>query len=372
MKFPRALVWTALLATACSGVQKKKDVVWPPPPEVARVKFVTAFQSEADLDDSGFKRFARAVLGTDTNIRLSQPMGLGLSPDGDRLYVADARGGQLVVFDFRKQKVSRFTPDLGGFQAPFNVAVDAQENIYVSDPPTKTVSAYKKTGERLWAVSGDLERPTGLALDETRKLLYVADSSRVLYDTHRVLAYDLQGHRLRQVGQQRGSDPGEFNFPLYLAVDPDGNLYVGDSMNFRVQVFDKEGQFLRQYGEHGDSPGTFSRLKGLAFDGFGNFYTVDGMQGVVQIFNREFQPLMFFGGRANMLEYFDIPSCIAIDKKINRIYVCNEQNPRVNAYDLVNTKASDSYDAAVPPNAGSAPDGQPDAQSPAVPPSAAH
>lgn len=370
MSHSRTILCIALLASACSTV-KRKDVVWPPPPETARIKFVTAFRSEEDLDDSGFKRFTRSVLGTDTNVRLSQPMGVAISPDGERIYVADSRGSQVVVADVKNNKMSRFTPDQGGFMSPFNVAVDAEENVYVSDAQAKSVSAYRKTGERLWSVTGDLERPTGLALDEARKILYVADSSRVMYDTHRVFAYDLQGHRLRQVGGQRGSDPGEFNFPLYLAVDRDGNLFVGDTMNFRIQVFDKDGQFVRQYGEHGDSPGDFSRLKGLAFDGFGNLYAADGDHSVVQLFNREFQPLMFFGGLANMLEYFDIPSCVAIDRKINRIYVCNEQNPRVNVYDLVNTKADDSLAPAIPPEgspaAGASPATAPSALVPAPP-----
>jgi DNA-binding beta-propeller fold protein YncE len=63
----------------------------------------------------------------------------------------------------------------------------------------------------------------------------------------------------------------------------------------------------------------------------------------VQLFNSRFQPLMFFGGYAQKLEYFDIPSGIAIDPRTNRIYVCNEFIARVNVYELVNTAAEDSF-----------------------------
>lgn len=371
MRLPRALILLVPLAAACASAPKYKEVVWPPPPETPRIKFVTTFATEQDLENSSFKRFTQAVLGTENALRISQPMGIGISPDGERLYIADSRGGQVVIADLKNKKMSRFTPDQGSFSSPFNVVVDRQENLYVSDAGGKSVSCFRKTGERLWAVSGDLERPTGLALDEERKILYVADTSRVMYDTHRVFAYDLQGHRLRQVGGSRGSDPGEFNFPLYLAVDKAGNLYVSDTMNFRIQVFDKDGQFLRQYGEQGDSPGTFARMKGLAFDGFGNLYSVDGQNAVVQLFNPEFQPLMYFGGRTNALEFFDIPSCISIDPKINRIYVCNEQNARINVYDLINTRAADSFDPSLPPEGGAAPGGSIPAPASSPPPSSA-
>jgi len=126
-------------------------------------------------------------------------------------------------------------------------------------------------------------------------------------------------------------------------------------MNFRIQVFDRDGNFLMKYGEHGDSPGSFARIKGLAFDSFGNLYVADGQHSVVQIFNRDFDPLLFFGGFAPVLEYFDIPSCVAIDPRINRIYVCNEHNARVNVYDLLNTSAEDSQrprDGAAPTTPG--------------------
>ena len=135
---------------------------------------------------------------------------------------------------------------------------------------------------------------------------------------------------------------------------------MADTLNFRIQVFDPEGRYRGQHGEAGSTPGYFSKLKGLAFDGFGNLYAVDGDHSVVQVFNSRFEPLMWFGGFSNALEYFDIPSCIAIDPRSNRIYVCNEHYGRVNVYELLNTTAADSFMAprqASPtgPPAGDAP-----------------
>ena len=52
---------------------------------------------------------------------------------------------------------------------------------------------------------------------------------------------------------------------------------------------------------------------------------------------------MDFGGQVNRLEYFDIAGAIAIDRNNHKIYVANEMVPRINVYELINTKAEDSF-----------------------------
>jgi DNA-binding beta-propeller fold protein YncE len=349
----------ALVAGCASAPPPRPQVVWPDPPEVARIRFVTAFRSSEDLDQSGWGKFKRGLLGGGTaDVGVSHPMGLALSDDGQRLYIADLRGSQVLLADFQKRTVERFAPG-ESFPLPFNVALDADENVYVSDSAAKTVMVFTRQGQRLriFGPKEGLERPTGLAVDRQRRLIYVADTSHSDSPNHRVFAYTLEGRVVREVGRGRGSEDGAFNFPSYLALDNAGNLYVNDSMNFRVQVFDPEGKFVKAYGKHGDSPGSFGRMKGLAFDAFENLYVADGEHAVVQIFNKSFDPLMYFGGnRPDLLEYFDIPSGIAIDKKTNRIYVGNQLNARINVYELINTKPEDSRtDVAAAPAAPAAP-----------------
>jgi DNA-binding beta-propeller fold protein YncE len=348
MNTRKLLALAALAAAAgCAGPAKRPDVVWPPPPDVARIKFVTAFASEHDLDTSGWSQFKRGLIGEKDPVHIGKPMGIALSKDAQRLYIADFESSQILLVDFPSKSMKPFAPKQG-FAMPFGIALDAEENVYVSDSGARTVSRYDREGNRIWQISDDLVRPTGLALDQKRQILYVADTARVDSQKHRVFAYDLQGKRLRQVGRERGTGDGEFAFPSYLAVDPDGNLFVSDTMNFRIQVFDPEGNLVRAFGEHGDQPGMFTRTKGIAFDGFRNVYVADGGPSVVHMFGKDFQPLMFFGGFAPFLEYFDIPSCIAIDPVKNRIYVCNEHAARINVYDLVNTRAEDAAAPAAP------------------------
>jgi sugar lactone lactonase YvrE len=335
----------ALLAAlaACAHAPPKPPVVWPDPPEKARIQFVTAFQSQQDLKKGRWTSVINVIFGGGFDLGIKHPMGLAISDDGERLYVADLRGSQVLRVDFKEKKMSRFATD-GAFEQPCNVVLDAQENVYVSETKMARIVVYSKEGKLLRSFGKEMERPTGLAMDRARAILYVADTSRVTSENHRIFAYTLEGRLVREIGHGRGSEEGQFNFPSYLAVDDGGNLYVNDAMNFRIQVFDPEGKLLRAYGETGDTIGSLARTKGLAFDSYGNLYVADGEHSVVQIFNKDFQPLMYFGGKAAIVEHFDIPSAIAIDRRRNRIYVANEIQARVNVYDLVNTTAADSLD----------------------------
>src|SRR5262249_58756503 len=98
---------------------------------------------------------------------------------------------------------------------------------------------------------GELETPSGLAIDRGRSLLYVADAKK-----HQVLCYAAgDGALVRAIGK-RGIDAGEFNFPTNLSVDSNGRLYVTDTLNFRVQVFDGSGSFVSSIGTRATAPGT--------------------------------------------------------------------------------------------------------------------
>jgi DNA-binding beta-propeller fold protein YncE len=336
------LTWL-VLTLGCTHALPRPEVVWPEPPETPRIRFVQAFRQTEDLDQSRGYRFRRALMGASNEVPLNQPMGLAISDDGQRVYIADAGVAHVFVADLANQRVSLFAPE-EAMGKPFNVALDAEENVYVSDSAGGVIRVFSRQGTPLKVLGARLfERPTGLALDRERKLLYVSDSSRVKSGNHRVRVLDLQGQWVRDLGTpRRGNDDGYWSFPTYIALDKAGDVYVADTMNFRIQVFDPAGRFLRKFGENGDTPGSFARLKGLAFDGFGNLYVVDGGHSNVQLFNAQFQELMFFGGYARKLEYFDIPSGIAIDPRTNRIYVCNEFISRVNVYELINTRPEDS------------------------------
>ena len=337
----RTLLLVSLVSLACAHATVK-PVEWPDPPDPPRIRFVQAFSHSDDLDQSGWASTRRSVFGGSNGPALSQPMGLAISEDGKRIYIADYSLGAVLLVNLEAHSMQPFAAD-EPMGKPFNVALDAEENVYVSDPVGAAgVRVFSRAGKPLLLIGAkQLERPTGIAIDRERKLLYVSDTSKRKSENHRVRVFDLAGKWLRDLGAvegrpDKGGADGQWHFPTYIAIDPsNGDAYVSDTMNFRLQVFDAAGKFLRKFGENGDGPGMFARLKGLAFDSHGNLYVVDGDHSNVQLFNKQFQPLMFFGGYARKLEYFDIPSGIAIDPKTNRIYVCNEYISRVNVYQLL-------------------------------------
>jgi DNA-binding beta-propeller fold protein YncE len=171
--------------------------------------------------------------------------------------------------------------------------------------------------------------------------MYVADPSHQKSEEHFVRIFDLEGKYLGNVGQGRGLAAGQLLFPTYLTLGPDGNLFVSDTMNSRVSVFDGEGNFVRTIGERGDGFGQFDKPKGLAFDSFGNLYVVDSSWSNVQIFGPEDDILLYFGGRGGYPGLLRNPTAIAVAPAQNIIYVGDYLNHRVVVYRLVNTESGD-------------------------------
>ena len=92
----------------------------------------------------------------------------------------------------------------------------------------------------------------------------------------------------------RGDKDGEFNFPSNVAIErKTGNVYIVDTQNFRIQVFDKGGKFVKRFGQIGDAPGTFTRPKGIGIDSEGHIYVADAAFDNLQIFDEKGQVLPF-------------------------------------------------------------------------------
>lgn len=344
-----AVMFASFLSGCAAPIVKKTELVWPDPPEKARIQFVTGLRSRDDLpkEKSFMEKFQDNAFGSNNIAILQQPSGLAVSDDANRLYVADWVRNFVVVFDFEKSK----TFVIGGpssskpLTTPYSVALDSAENVYVLDQGTKLVRVFDRSGKFLRDITTlgvePFERVSGLAIDRKNGLLYVADSSHVNSQNHRIFVFTTDGKFVRYIGK-RGTGDGEFNTPTFLyADDGNGNLYVCDSLNFRIQVFDATGKFVAKFGTQGDSPGYFAKIKGIAKDTFGNIYVADGAPDVVTIFNSKFQPLLFFGGQSSKPGYLQGPTAIVIDRN-NKIYVADSLSARVNVYQLINTTAADS------------------------------
>ncbi|HSN15565.1 MAG TPA: SMP-30/gluconolactonase/LRE family protein [Anaeromyxobacteraceae bacterium] len=332
-----AVAAAASLAGGCAGARPRDHFVWPPPPEKARVEYVRSIQSAGDLDPGFWRRFLQILIPSDVGA-LKSPTGLALSPDGKRLYVACGSSSRIVRVDLAQGTLTHVTASTKPHPGSMvSVAVDDAENLYVSDRSSNSVVVLDRDGRFLRKFGGEtLKIPTQLAIDRKAQLLYVISGATSAQSEHSVEVFSLKGEHLRTIGK-RGGDQGNFNFPTYLSVGPDGLLYVADMLNFRVQIFDREGKFQSSFGQIGTGgAGAFDKIKGLAFDSFGNLYVVDAQQGV-HVLNPARQPLLMFGGAP----LINTPNAIAVTPD-NHIFVSDFGLNRIHELKLVNTTADDS------------------------------
>jgi DNA-binding beta-propeller fold protein YncE len=314
-------------------------LVWPDPPEPARIRYVRSISAPRDLGirKSFFRKVWEFLLG-EADERIWQPYGVQADPEG-RLFVADPARALVHVFDFAEAGY-RQIPDgqQDVLKYPVGVAVAAGQ-LFISDAEKRQIIVFDPRNGRILRTIGDpqeLARPAGLAYHPGTGLLYVADTH-----THRVLGFRPDGTLQGRIGR-RGNGPGEFNFPTNIAVTPDGRLLVSDSMNFRIQILEPDGRFVSAFGRHGNALGDLARPKGVAADSDGNIYVVEGLFDVVNIYDGTGRLLLTFGGAGNGPGRFWLASGIFIDAN-DRIYVADSFNGRVQLFHYLK----------VPPNAGS-------------------
>ncbi len=336
-----------MLLGGCATAPKQEEVrlVWPAPPLKPRIEFVRSIVSGENLDrDTTFSERLVAFLAGDKPApnRVVEPMGVAVSDDGQRLYVSDYAQLAVFIFDFGQKTFTKLgeKEPLG---RPAGLALDGQERLYVVEQYKKGISVFDRQGKKLAFFSDpSLERPTGIAIDHPRGRIYVADTGHTKSEKHTVKVFSMSGELIQTIGGERGEAPGHFLFPTYVAVDGNGNVYVTDTLNSRVQMFDAEGKYVKTFGQRGNAWGMFDKPKGVALDRFGNLYVADSGWSNVQIFNQKGQVLLFFGGRGPIPGMLKNPTAIAIDKN-NQIYVGDFLNHRVEVYRLVNTTAEDSF-----------------------------
>jgi sugar lactone lactonase YvrE len=173
-----------------------------------------------------------------------------------------------------------------------------------------------------------------MAIDKENRLLYVSD-----VELDQVLVYDADSFKLlRRIGTTGHSHelttPGDFAKPTAVAVDKDGNLYVCDTLNNRIEIFDADGKFISTFGKAGDGPGYFARPKGVAIDSDDHIWVADGQTDRVQVFNQEQRLLITFGGHGLLPGQFQGLVSIIADKN-NRVFTSEMYPGRVQQFRYV-------------------------------------
>jgi len=126
----------------------------------------------------------------------------------------------------------------------------------------------------------------------------------------------------------RGTDDGQFQWPVTLIVDRDENLYVSDEALHRITTLSRDGEFLAKWGEFGDGDGQLNRPSGIAFDSEENVYIVDTLNHRVQKFTKDGKFILKWGKHGNGDGEFNMPWGITVDE-LGDVYVVDWRNDRV-------------------------------------------
>ncbi len=333
-------LWIFLLSILLAGCGKPagelfppldEALVWPGPPQTARIRYVGQLSTEVDLQQaiSSWESVQRTLFGQKEIGVLLGPIAIAVDEE-KRMFVADPAVSVIHLMDLKTRAYKQFS-DCGeteSLRTPVALAL-VRGNVYVADSERGRICVFDREGEYRFSFGqGRLERPTGLAYDAQRDKLYVADAVQ-----HKIFVFRWGGEDVSEIGR-RGSGPGEFNFPTQLALDPSGRLFVSDTLNYRVQAFGPEGAFEMTFGLQGDRPGNFAHPFGIALDTHGHIYVVDKQFENVQIFDEEGRVLMAFGSEGTKPGQFWLPGGIWIDHN-NRIYIADSYNKRVQIFDLL-------------------------------------
>jgi len=324
------------LALALAQDQEVPYLVWPLPPDKPRIRYLGQISNNFDVEPLKKQGFFDKLIGAaDPNylFALRKPAGLTTDSRG-RLLVADSASSVVFIFDEANEEVSFLGLSAGvgiGLKTPVDVLADDQDRIFVADVGLKSVLVYNSDGTLLNVIT-DAERmsnPAGLALDPARGRLYVVDSYG-----HRVVVFDASTFAWIGGFGEPGEGAGKFTFPVGIAVDAEGRIYVTDTGSCTVQIFNPEYELVGTFGGRGIAPSQFSRPKQIALDSEGHIYVVDAAFDNVQIFNQDFKLMLFVGAHGTEPGSFDIPWGIHIDSR-DRVYITDQINARVEKFQFL-------------------------------------
>jgi len=261
--------------------------------------------------------------------QMNKPRSVALDRN-DRLHVVDMTG-RVQRFDSNGVFLASWQLPQTDLGRPKGMCCDLGGNIVVVEPHYSRVNHYSVAGKLLsqWGTHGtnrgELAFPRAIAINAYNEA-YLSEYGVV----ERVQRFRLGGGAPEYVGGfgSAGNGPGEFNRPEGLCLDAQGLLYVADSCNHRIQVFDREGKWLRAYGKAGSGPGELSYPYDICVDSSGRQYVCEFGNSRIQVFDRGGNPLEIIGGPGAAPGQFNNPWGVALNSA-GDLYVADSRNHRV-------------------------------------------
>lgn len=208
--------------------------------------------------------------------------------DNGRIYVTSYKLNKLVIFNQKYKPIQEITfKGLGPLTSTIKnnkLYVTARAGIFIGDLKGKLLTSFHKGGSK----AGEFNRPTGIAVDDNENI-YLADSmnyrvqavdkrARSLWVAGAPPEWKSEGESFTEVEKKR-----QYGLPVSLALAPDGNLYVMDAFSGEIIIFDKKGNSLGKVGEWGQEDGQFYYPAGIASIGGDRFAVADKFNNRVQV-----------------------------------------------------------------------------------------
>ncbi len=281
---------------------------------------------------------------------LCRPYGIAINDTG-HLYIADTYNHRMIVLDNIGNIINNWSRQIEGsgllenygtydghFNEPMKVAFSPDsEYVYVTDSQNHRIQVFyangtfkskwgKYEGVRYGSAEGEFDDAHGIAFNGTN-CLYVADSRN-----NRIQIFDSEGNYLFHFGGIYGNKSGEFKEPWDVAIHENGDIYISDTDNHRIQVFTYDGQFKFMWGQYGPNPEDLYYPTGIAFDNENNLLVSDMYTDKIKVFSDDGTYISQFGGSGTDDGEFDWPTGIGVNSS-GYIYISDEQNNRVQIFD---------------------------------------
>jgi len=339
-----------LQACASSPEQEAKELpplYFPPPPDEARFVFERTVQSSSQVESKGSTQELHEILTGKTSGGKAMAKPFDVAVCQGIIFVSDTVQRSVLVFDIPGKRFFEIGKDKPGtLRKPLGLDTDGDCNVYIADGTTRSIMVFNQAGEYLHSLGGQkwFDRLTHVAVDDEGIRVYAVDTGGVGSENHHIRVFDVEtGKHLRDIGK-RGNKEGELNLPRDIALDKAGNIYVVDGGNFRVQIFNRDGDFVQQVGKLGRQYGSFARPKGIAIDSQGNIYVSDAAHGNYQIFDPDGKLLLFVGSRSEKFERaaYMLPAGIDIDED-GRVYIIDQYFRKLDIYRPASLKEEEGY-----------------------------
>ncbi len=190
---------------------------------------------------------------------------------------------------------------------PTGIAIQQDKHILITDASKNEVLMFDMNGKylRSFGKTKDaktrLKYPTGIVVFPDGKVM-VADTGN-----HRIVIFDSDGKFIKTFGSE-GEETGKLQYPRGVAVSPAGHIVIADTGNNRVQIFDGEGKFLKKFGsaasQEAGYEGAMDSPYDVAITPLGNILVADTVNSRVQIFDSEGQFLKEFGSEGTQNRQF--------------------------------------------------------------------